>query len=243
MYVPIVPQLEEPEESEDITGSIADYQKRIQDIIIAYNEATNSDLRKLYAEQVKDLEDQMEKMEKAAKDTAMDLEPLLKNALGSAATSGFEAIGEALASSDPTEALRSMLASLMDILKQFGSALVALGAAQLALKASISNPYAAIAAGGALIIAAAAAKAALQKVAKPMANGGIVYGETFARVGEYPGAASNPEVVAPLNKLKDIIEPKSSRYEEIRITGELIGRGSNLVAVVDNYSRKQGRIK
>lgn len=243
MYVPIVPQLEEPEEAEDITGSIADYQKRIQDIIIAYNEATNSDLRKLYAEQVKDLEDQMEKMEKAAKDTAMDLEPLLKNALGSAATSGFEAIGEALASSDPTEALRSMLASLMDILKQFGSALVALGAAQLALKASISNPYAAIAAGGALIIAAAAAKAALQKVAKPMANGGIVYGETFARVGEYPGAASNPEVVAPLNKLKDIIEPKSSRYEEIRITGELIGRGSNLVAVVDNYGRKQGRIK
>ena len=243
MYIPVVPQLEEPEEAEDITGSIADYQKRIQNIIIAYNEATNSDLRKLYAEQVKDLEDQMEKMEKAAKDTAMDLEPLLKNALGSAATSGFEAIGEALASSDPTEALRSMLASLMDILKQFGSALVALGAAQLALKASISNPYAAIAAGGALIIAAAAAKAALQKVAKPMANGGIVYGETFARVGEYPGAASNPEVVAPLNKLKDIIEPKSSRYEEIRITGELIGRGSNLVAVVDNYGRKQGRIK
>lgn len=227
----------------DLTGSITGYQKRIHDITIAYNEATNNDLRKLYAEQIKDLEDQIKKMEKTAKTAAMDLEPLLKSALGSAATSGFEAIGEALAAGDPTEALRDMLASLMDILKQFGSALVALGVAELALEASISNPYAAIAAGGALIIAAAAAKAALQKVAKPMANGGIVYGETFARVGEYPGAASNPEVVAPLNKLKDIIEPKSSRYEEIRITGELIGRGSNLVAVVDNYGRKQGRIK
>lgn len=227
----------------DLTGSITGYQKRIHDITIAYNEATNNDLRKLYAEQIKDLEDQIKKMEKTAKTAAMDLEPLLKSALGSAATSGFEAIGEALAAGDPTEALRDMLASLMDILKQFGSALVALGVAELALEASLSNPYAAIAAGGALIVAAAVAKAALQKVAKPMANGGIVYGETFARVGEYPGAASNPEVVAPLNKLKDIIEPKSSRYEEIHITGELIGRGSNLVAVVDNYSRKQGRMR
>ena len=49
--------------------------------------------------------------------------------------------------------------------------------------------------------------AAMMSIPKPkdFANGGIVYGETFARVGEYSGASTNPEVIAPLNKLKAII--------------------------------------
>lgn len=39
----------------------------------------------------------------------------------------------------------------------------------------------------------------------PFANGGIVSGPTPALVGEYPGARSNPEVIAPLDKLQGII--------------------------------------
>lgn len=35
---------------------------------------------------------------------------------------------------------------------------------------------------------------------KAFANGGLVYGNTFAQVGEYPGAANNPEVIAPLSQ-------------------------------------------
>lgn len=38
-----------------------------------------------------------------------------------------------------------------------------------------------------------------------MAAGGIVKGETLVNVGEYPGASINPEVIAPLDKLKDIM--------------------------------------
>ena len=37
------------------------------------------------------------------------------------------------------------------------------------------------------------------------ANGAIVYGDMLARVAEYPGARSNPEVIAPLDKLASII--------------------------------------
>lgn len=44
--------------------------------------------------------------------------------------------------------------------------------------------------------------------ATPFANGGIVYGPTIALTGEYAGASSNPEVIAPLSKLKDIIAGK-----------------------------------
>ena len=39
----------------------------------------------------------------------------------------------------------------------------------------------------------------------PFADGGIVYGPTLSIMGEYAGAQSNPEVIAPLNKLKSII--------------------------------------
>lgn len=36
---------------------------------------------------------------------------------------------------------------------------------------------------------------------------------------------------------------KGNREETIHITGKLVGSGSNLVAVVDNYARKQGRMR
>jgi len=39
----------------------------------------------------------------------------------------------------------------------------------------------------------------------PMANGGIVSGPTSALVGEYTGARTNPEVIAPLSKLQNMM--------------------------------------
>lgn len=39
------------------------------------------------------------------------------------------------------------------------------------------------------------------------ADGGVVYGPTLGLMGEYAGASNNPEVIAPLNKLKELIEP------------------------------------
>lgn len=40
---------------------------------------------------------------------------------------------------------------------------------------------------------------------KPTAKGGIFYGPSNRLVGEYPGARGNPEVVAPLDKLKSML--------------------------------------
>ena len=42
------------------------------------------------------------------------------------------------------------------------------------------------------------------------ANGGIPYGPTLGLFGEYAGASNNPEVVAPLDKLRSLIEPRSA---------------------------------
>jgi ElaB/YqjD/DUF883 family membrane-anchored ribosome-binding protein len=38
------------------------------------------------------------------------------------------------------------------------------------------------------------------------ASGGLVFGETIARVGEYAGAATNPEVIAPLSDLQNMLK-------------------------------------
>jgi len=57
----------------------------------------------------------------------------------------------------------------------------------------------------------------------PLAQGGIISGPTTALMGEYPSAgAGNPEVVAPLNKLKDMIGSRGGT-QRIQIFGRLTG--------------------
>jgi hypothetical protein len=51
------------------------------------------------------------------------------------------------------------------------------------------------------------------------ANGGIISGPTLGLMGEYPGAASNPEVVAPLDKLQSLIGGGGGGTLEARISG------------------------
>jgi tape measure domain-containing protein len=70
------------------------------------------------------------------------------------------------------------------------------------------------------------------------ANGGIVNGRTLAEVGEYGSAArGNPEVIAPLNKLKSMLGDMGGN----NISGEFRMRGDDLVAVVDKANRNMGR--
>ena len=76
--------------------------------------------------------------------------------------------------------------------------------------------------GIAAIAAGVALKNSISKN-KPQAfaNGGIISGPTYGLMGEYPGAKSNPEVVAPLDKLKSMIGGGGS--------GEFVLRGNDLV--------------
>jgi len=66
-----------------------------------------------------------------------------------------------------------------------------------------------------------------------LANGGIVSGPTNALIGEYAGAGTNPEVVAPLNKLKSMIGVGS---------GETIIKGSDLLVIMKRAMQEEGRI-
>lgn len=54
-------------------------------------------------------------------------------------------------------------------------------------------------------VAAVAAMMATMGGLPKFARGGIAYGPTLGLFGEYPGASSNPEVVAPLSRLKSLL--------------------------------------
>lgn len=75
--------------------------------------------------------------------------------------------------------------------------------------------------------------------ATPFAEGGIVSGPTLGLVGEYAGAKSNPEVIAPLNKLKEIIgEPAGA---PVIVGGRIEADGRTLAVVLENYTRVSGK--
>ncbi|KZE82897.1 hypothetical protein AV926_04935 [Myroides marinus] len=75
------------------------------------------------------------------------------------------------------------------------------------------------------------------------ANGGIVSGPTFGMMGEYAGAANNPEVIAPLNKLKDLIEPAGgSSNVHVTVGGGFEIDGTKLRLVLDRTATRSKRI-
>jgi hypothetical protein len=48
-----------------------------------------------------------------------------------------------------------------------------------------------------------------------LASGGVVTGPTFAQIGEYPGAASNPEIVAPQSVIYDTVVSANGEQERL----------------------------
>jgi hypothetical protein len=136
-------------------------------------------------------------------------------------TSLGESIGKALAGEkvQPFVALAELLASsLIDLGKALISFAILEGLALTALKDPTKWPLA-LAAGVAAVAAGSFLKAKLGKdKTQKFANGGIISGPTMGLMGEYPGAASNPEVVAPLDKLQSLFGGSGGTLET-RISG------------------------
>lgn len=74
------------------------------------------------------------------------------------------------------------------------------------------------------------------------ANGGIVSGPTFGLMGEYAGARNNPEVIAPLNKLRDLIEPAGGATNvTVQLAGGWRVQGNDLITVLDRVEKINSR--
>ena len=68
------------------------------------------------------------------------------------------------------------------------------------------------------------------------AEGGIVSGPTMAMVGEYSGAANNPEVIAPLDKLQSMMGGQA-----VQVTGKISGRDILLTSERNAIDRNRVR--
>ncbi len=95
------------------------------------------------------------------------------------------------------------------------------------------GPWAWIGFGAAGLAQLAATVSAVKGMAK-FADGGIVSGPTVGLIGEYAGASNNPEVIAPLDKLRGMLNPAG---EPVIIGGTLRASGREIICVLANETR------
>ena len=184
---------------------------------------------------------------------------LISEGIGSA----FEGIGSSLAAgaSIVEAAGQGIQKAFSGVISALGDQFIQLGVAKIAAAALLTPFGAAMAAQGAGLVALGAglkiggglvgglgggSKSSSGSNVTAFANGGVVYGPTNALIGEYAGAKSDPEVVAPLSKLKDMIgkgtadNPKSDT--NVVLSGELKANGKDLVALIRKVNEFNGRI-
>ena len=135
---------------------------------------------------------------------------------------------------------KNMLGAIAGFMQTLGKALVATAIASEAFqKLLIANPAAAAVAGIALMAGAAIVRNELKKGPNvtAFADGGIVSGPTLGLMGEYPGASSNPEVIAPLDKLKGMLKTNDSNG----FIASTSIQGRDLAIVLERYNRDSAR--
>jgi hypothetical protein len=184
------------------------------------------------AEQIEKLQDKINNLNASAAGTAAAFSPIA-DILNNLATNTLVEFGTQIGNllSGGEFSLDGFLGMIASALIQIGTHLVMVSKLFLAVKALFASngllaPFA-IPIGIAAIAAGVALNNSLSKKqnVKAFANGGIVSGPTMGLIGEYPGAKSNPEVVAPLDKLKDMIGGQGG--------GSFVLKGQDLVLAMN----------
>lgn len=196
--------------------------------------------------------DEIRNAGKAAEDTGIKTEEALRGSwaglkgIGGALTGIYESIigtGSAweklTAIVDGFISLYDNFGKVLEIIKSVTALTTILTAAKQAetnanVKAAVSSALAANAGiplvGAGIGAGAAASILAVMGSIPAFAAGGIVSGPTLALVGEYGGASGNPEVIAPLDKLRGMLNPAGAMdlsSVEFKI------KGRTLVAILD----------
>jgi len=171
--------------------------------------------------EIEDVNNKIEALGDTFQTTAQGISNIISGFLSDSFTALGENIGNALSGGEvkPLEHFQKLLA---DALINIGKMLIQYGTL-LQIAFAAPDPLVAIAAGvGAVALGTIIKNRLKQSAVDPtaFANGGIVSGPTMGLVGEYPGAQNNPEVIAPLDKLKDMLGDGS---------GQFVLRGQDLV--------------
>jgi hypothetical protein len=135
-----------------------------------------------------------------------------------------EAIAAAMTSGDVGSVFEQLGQTIGAVVQQLGQQMIALSPIIQALKLSIRNlsPVGMIAAGVGLVALGGVIKNATK--VKGFAAGGLVTGSTVGMIGEGIGTSrSNPEVISPLDKLKNMLGDVGGRFPNYLPAFELRG--------------------
>jgi len=150
------------------------------------------------------------------------------------------------------QAVVEIIKTITSVTKAFQVVEETATATQIAANASLSTSNTAVAAtaaaasvagipivGPEMALTWASTLAAALNAIPKFANGGLVYGPTLGLVGEYGGASSNPEVIAPLNKLRSLLGDGSGGQSEVKFRIE----GRELVGILNKQNNIYTRSK
>lgn len=190
----------------------------------------------------------IEQLKKFTEEKLQEWQNTLGRFVDSTVVGLFESIGKSIVGGNLFGNLFSFIGSqLGNLLISLGSILIATSEAMIAFKEALaslfSNPVSGIIAGAAMIIAGSALIALANKKAQKatstvaLAQGGLAYGPTLAMVGDNMNAASDPEVIAPLSKLRDYAGIGSQTID-LHISGEFRSKGRDLVATLSNENAR-----
>ena len=134
----------------------------------------------------------------------------------------------------------AILTALGGFMSQVGKLLIAYAISVDKFQSAFTDWRAALVAGIALVAIGAAIKSSMKKgpSVQAFAEGGIVSGPTLGLMGEYPNARSNPEVIAPLDKLKGMLKSDDSSSGFIASTSI---QGRDLAIVLERYNKDSKR--
>jgi hypothetical protein len=193
----------------------------------------------------------MLEMKLMAQEFNVGLTEIFEGGLQQLATGIGQALGQAIATGGSLGSkLGSVLLGVLGAVAiQVGQMAIGIGIAIKAIKEALKslNPFVAIAAGIALVALGAFFQAKSAKIADSMgsgprefAKGGIVSTPTLGLVGEYPGARSNPEVIAPLDKLKSMIGERGASH--VQVGGQFTLKGQDLVVALQRANNNRNRV-
>jgi len=171
----------------------------------------------------------------------------------------FQSIGNSIVNSFglAKTGLEGFIGAMANVLIQMGAMAIAesiFGKKKVATKYAESQANAvtigtnaAAAAGPAGLVALAPFIAAAMGVVQgaftgisAFAKGGIVSGPTMGLMGEYMGAKSNPEVIAPLSKLQSMMDFGGGN--DMNLSGEFVVRGQDLILALQRAEKTRNRI-
>ena len=132
---------------------------------------------------------------------------------------------------------RSVAASSLKIVKSLATQAIAAFVADNFKKLGIFGAIGAAFAGG--VVNGVLNKAINSLSVPALAKGGLAFGPTMAMVGDNPNAGADPEVIAPLSKLKNMLGGIGGGA--VNVTGEFMVRGDDLLLVLDNANRNRLR--